>query len=253
MKKTLLALLASALLWPVAASALEFGVRGNYWMTSLDGEMKVTSGALTGTTVDMKDDLDLEDENLPGFEAFVGMGKHHLSVAYMASSTDGSATLNRQLVFDGNTYNVGEVVKSDLSLTTIDAVYQYDLFDFENVLAGFSLGPVVQVKFIDGEAKIRSATTGTSAGQDFTGAVPMVGVGAHLGILANILEARGRVTAIGYSGNSLVDGFVEAVVTPFPFLDIGLGYRALKLDADISDVLVDVGFTGPYMTVSLGW
>ena len=70
----------------------------------------------------------------------------------------------------------------------IDVDYMYDVVSLKNILAGFAIGAIGKVKYIEGQAKLNNATNGETT-QTFRLPIPMVGVGANLGILANILEA----------------------------------------------------------------
>jgi len=82
----------------------------------------------------------------------------------------------------------------------------------------------------------------------------MVGAGAHIGILANLLEARAKISGGGYSGDNLIyETLLELSLTPFPFLDIHGGYRYMKLKIDRSSIFVDSNFSGPYLGLSVGF
>ena len=75
----------------------------------------------------------------------------------------------------------------------------------------------------------------------------MVGLGAHVGILAGWLELRLRGVGMAYQGDSILDLQGEAALTPFPFLEIVGGYRHFSIDVDRDDVLLDYTQTGPYV------
>ena len=252
MKKTYLALslLLAVLLLPVSSLAFEVGARGYYWFPTLDGNVKVDDGT-PGTTIDFDKDLGIDDEDYPSVEAFVGLGDHHLSLTYTEIDYSGKKTLTRDIVFNGETYSVGAPVTSSIEYTMIDLHYQYDLLDLENILAGFSLGGVFQVKYLDGD--IRLKTTGIDEVEDITLPIPMVGVNLHLGILADILEARVRGTAIGYSGNTIYELMADISFTPFPFMDIHGGYKTFVIDIDEDDVIFDYDMTGPYVALTVSF
>jgi hypothetical protein len=76
----------------------------------------------------------------------------------------------------------------------------------------------------------------------------MVGVGTKIGLLANILEARAKVTGMGYSGDFFYDAMADISLTPIPFLNIHGGYRAMSVKTDsISDVYAKMDFYGSYV------
>ena len=256
MKKTYLtlSLLLAVLLLPVSSSAFEVGARGHYWFPSLDGNVQVDEGGIIGSNIDFDKDLGIDDENYPSVEAFVGLGNHHLSLTYTGIDYSGKETLTRDIEFAGETYYVGYLVSSSIEYSMIDLHYQYDVLDLENILAGFSLGGVLQVKYLDGDVSLKtSAGGGIDEQEDFTLPIPMVGVNLHIGILADILEARLRGTGIGYSGNSIYELMADVSWTPFPFMDIHGGYKTFVIDIDEDDVLFDYDMSGPYVALTVSF
>lgn len=236
MKIETLAAAAALLCAPLSAHALvglEVGARGSYWAPRLTGNL----GADGTADVDVQDDLNLDDgldKGLPGVEVFAWIGDHQLSVAGQRADYEGDASLK---------------------YTQYEGTYQWNLVDLENWIAGTSFGPVLHAKYFDGEAGDGSGTV------DFKMTVPMVGLGAHVGILADFLEVRARGLWMGYQGNSAVDAWGEVMMSPFPFTDLAVGYRYLKLDVDAADMpgssgdlVFDTVQQGPYvsLTIKLG-
>ena len=246
-----LALLLAVLLLPVSSFAFEVGARGHYWFPSLDGTVKVDESGIIGTTIDFDKDLGIDDENYPSVEAFIGLGNHHLSLTYTDIDYSGKKMLTRDINFEGRTYSAGSLVSSSFEYSMIDLHYQYDLLDLENILAGFSLGGVIQVKYLDGDVSLK--TTGIDEQEDFTLPIPMVGLNLHLGILADILEARVRGTAIGLSGNTIYELMADISFTPFPFMDIHGGYKTFVIDIDEDDVVLDYDMSGPYVALTVSF
>ncbi|MFH1673845.1 MAG: hypothetical protein ABIF87_10545 [Pseudomonadota bacterium] len=236
---------------PFSAYALEVGVRGYYWFPELDGDVTVDEGGTLGTTIDFEDDLGMDDESYPMVEAFVGLGDHHFSVSAMQVDYSGSETLTKTIYFKGEDYTATTAVESSLKYDMVDAEYQYDVIDLENILAGFSIGVIAKVKWVDGEVEIKSATE--TEKETFAAPIPMVGVGVHVGLIADILEARVKATGIGYSGNALYDVMGDISFTPFPFVDIHGGYRIIHLDIDVDDVELNYDMSGPYAAVTVSF
>jgi hypothetical protein len=111
-------------------------------------------------------------------------------------------------------------------------------------------------KYFDGNVRLHSSTIGSAYDntQDIHAPIPMIGLGAKIGLLANILEARAKIIGMGYSGSFFYDAMADVAVTPFPFFDIHAGYRAMSLKIDnISDVYANMSFTGPYVGVAVGF
>lgn len=244
-----------SLLCAGTASAFEVGARGAYWITTFSGEFQLDSDGVRGTLIDAQDDLGIEDEDFVFGEVWLWAGDHHLTLAGMKVDYSGDETLSEPIVFGGVTFPAGVQAESSLEYLMLDLTYQYDLIDLENVLAGFSLGPIVQVKYLDGEVKMegREPVSGLQIeeSETFRFPIPMLGVGAHLGVLADWVEVRARAAGITYQGNSLIEALGEVGVTPFPFLEIVGGYRYFSIDIDEQDVLLDYKQYGPYVGLSL--
>ncbi|MHB8910316.1 MAG: porin family protein [Syntrophales bacterium] len=240
-------LLASAM----PASAFEIGARALYWFPAFKADMKVNGAGLSGDNLNLKDDLGVGNSSSPSFEAFGGLGKHNLSLAYTPMDYSGSAMLGRLITFNGQTFAVGSRVDTDLKLRMVDLEYRYTLLDAENILAGFSLGAIGKIKYIDGEAKLSSAGKVTS--DTLRLPVPMAGLGARIGILLRLLEARLKATGVAYPDNYLYEGMADLAFTPLPFLDITAGYRAMRMHIDHSDTFLDSEFSGPYIGLTVGF
>ena len=239
-----------------AANALEFGARAYYWYPMLKADLRVDTELIPGTEMNLKDDLGIGNKGIPSVEAFLGTDKHHLSLMYTTVDYSGESRIGRNIRFMGKSYAANALVESDFKLQMLDLEYQYDLVNMENILAGFSLGLIGKIKYIDADVQLVSNTAGSVNNWEQSVAVPipMVGVGAHIGLLAKILEARAKITGIGYSGHMFYDAMADVSVTPFPFLDIHGGYRIMKLKIDgISDVYGDVEFSGPYVGLTVGF
>jgi outer membrane protein len=237
-------------IFTLPAGAFEVGARGSYWFPSLKATMKAGG---SGTEVNLKDDLGIGDSNTYSVEAFAGLGNHHLSLSYTPLDYSASTNIQKPINFNNKTYTAGSSVNTDLHLKMLDAEYQYDLLNFENILAGFSINLLGKIKYLDGEAKMNSTLTGEQK-QTFAIPIPMVGAGAHIGLIAKILEARAKVAGIGYSGNYFVDALADIAFTPFPFTRLSAGYRYMKIKIDnVSDTYGDMDFYGPYLGLTVAW
>ena len=233
------------------AGAFELGVRGMYWLPDLQGDIQVDNSGIVGTKVDLRDDLGIDNEAYPWVDVFTHIGKHHLTFSYYESNYKGSQYLKKNIVFNGEVFNINELVDTKIDYKSYDLMYQYDIVDWENILAGFSLGVVGRIKYLDGELSLRSATQSTK--QDFTAPIPMLGANFHMGLLADILEARVLFTGIGYSGNNCVDAQADVSLTPLPFIDINAGYRIFYLNGDIDDIKADFGTGGPFVGLTISF
>ena len=232
--------------------AFEIGARGLYWLPTFKADIKVDDSGVVGDRINLTSMLGVEDDvAFPSFEVFVGHGGHLLNLTYTAMDYSGSTILAQKIVFNGQTFAVGSRVNSSLDLKMFDAQYQYTLLDLENALAGVSFNLIGQIKYIDTEAKLSEPILKTGTDAALRSPLPMVGLGAHIGILLDILEVRAKVTGITYSGNYLYEVLADLSFTPFPFLDIHAGYKALRIKIDESDVFLDTEFSGPFVGLTV--
>jgi outer membrane protein len=255
MKKLLILCLSVLTLMATAlpAQGFEAGVRGYYWFPSLDGNIKYSDNSIQGTKLDLKDDLGFDDEYYPFGGIFLGLGDHHLSFSFYRADYDGRETLTQDINFGGEIFPAGHRIKSSLDYDVYDFTYQYDVLNLENVLAGFSLGLVGRVEVFDLEAEIRDETSGQSQKEDYTAPVPMLGLNFHLGILADILEARILATGMGYWDGYMVDAQAELLFTPIPYVDISAGYRTFWVDVDTNDLELNYNTSGVYAGITVGF
>ena len=242
------------LLFPaMPVSAFEIGVRGYYWFPGFKADMKADSAGLSGTDINLKDNLDVGTEAFPSVEVFGGLGSHHLGLTYTPITYSGSTVLAQPINFNGKVFAAGWNVDTDLKLRMLDLEYRYTLLNMENILAGFSLDAIGQIKYIDGEAKMNAPAAGTEADFTIRAPIPMVGVGAHVGLLLNILEARAKLTGISYSGNYLYEALADLSWTPFPLLDIHAGYKVIRVHLDRNDGYLNSEFSGPYVALTVSF
>jgi len=171
-------LLMFVLISPVAA--FELGVRGYYWFPTFHGDTKTGNPALPGSTIDVKSLTDVGNSGYPAVEAYGGLGKHHVSVMYTYIGNSDTKMLPSNVNFRGKAFTVGSNVESTLSLETLDIEYEYDVFKFKPLLAGFSLGVIGKIKHIEGELKMASGTLGENK-DTFSTTVPIGRAGSPCG------------------------------------------------------------------------
>jgi len=255
MKKTQLTALFFALVLlfcsALPAGAFEIGARGYYWFPSFKADMKSDSGAVTGSSINVQDVLNVDNQAFPSVEVFGGLGRSHLGLTYTPISYSASTVLASPITFSGQTFAAGNSVDTDLKLRMLDLEYRFTALNLENFMAGFSIDAIAQLTYLDGEAKIAGA--GTEAKESIQLPIPMVGVGVHIGLLLNLLEARAKVIGIGYSGNYFYEALADLSLTPFPLLDIHAGYKIIKMNLDESDLFLNTDFTGPYVAATVSW
>jgi outer membrane protein len=232
-----------------AASGFEVGARGAYWYPKLSGGAK--TNATLDTRFDFKDTLGVGDENVPFGEAFLRLGNTTLRVGYTQFAFDGNKTLTDNVTFNGTTYFVTDNVISSLDLKMLDGEVQYDFLRPDVGVAGFNLGLILKVKYVDGKVELRS--TARTETKDFKAPIPMIGAAAGVGFLKDMVRVDARAAGITYSGNHLYEADVYASFSPLPLFRIQGGYRYIDLEIDRDDTLVSFKLKGPYVGAQLSF
>ena len=227
-----------------AAPGFEVGVRGAYWFPKLTGSAQ--TNATGDTRFDFKDTLGVGDENIPFGEAYLRLGSTTLRVGYMALTFDGDKELTQTVVFNGTTFSATDNVISSLDMKMLDADLQFDFLRPDIGVAGFNLGLLLKVKYVDGEVELRSVSQGAVV-KDFKSPIPMLGAAAGVGFLKDMVRVDARAAGIAYSGNHLYDVDAYASFAPLPFVRIQGGYRYIDLKIDEDDTLASFKLSGPYV------
>jgi len=237
------------------ASAFEIGARAYVWFPDLKtSDIQTTIAGIQESNINAKDMLGIGNKATYSVEAYGGVGKHHVSFMFTPFGYSTDAVVSAALQYNGKSYPLGTPVHSDLSYSMFDLKYQRDLINLENILAGFSLGAIAQAKYSTGSFKLNAAAAGFDQSRSFDSVMPMIGLGAHIGILANLLELRAQATIGGTgSGNNTYEALADISLTPFPFLDIHAGYKMLQLKIDKNDYKMDTLYTGPYLALTVGF
>jgi outer membrane protein len=232
-----------------AASGFEVGVRGAYWFPELTGDAQTN---VTGDTrFDFKDTLGVGDENVPFGEAFLRLGNTTLRVGYAQFAFDGDKQLTQTVIFNGTTFSVTDNVISSLDMKMLDGEVQYDFLRPDAGVAGFNLGLLLKVKYVDGKVELRNSTTTET--KDFKAPIPMIGAAAGAGFLKDMVRVDVRAAGIAYSGNHLVDADACASFAPLPFVRIQGGYRYIGLKIDEDGTLASFKLKGPYVGAQISF
>ena len=232
-----------------AASGFEVGARGAYWFPKLTGSAQ--TDATGDTRFDFKDTLGVGDENIPFGEVFLRFGNTTLRVGYTQLTFDGDKTLTDNVTFNGTTFSVTDNVISALDMKMLDGEVQYDFLRPDVGVAGFNIGLLLKVKYVDGKVELRNSTTTQT--KDFKAPIPMIGAAAGIGFLKDMVRVDARAAGIAYSGNHLYDADAYASFAPLPFIRVQGGYRYIDLKVDQDGTLASFKLRGPYLGAQLSF
>lgn len=222
-----------------------FTLRTRYWHPWPSGDVFITLGGEpnTASTVDLKDDLDLDAGNEWMVGADVRMGRHRIRFAYEPLSFEGKNVLDRPVIYHGVTYPAGSSVTSDIDLTLYEAGYQYALVDKCNdTLWG---GLAAWVWTYDGTMK----TTGIDESRSFTHVYPVATFsGEHR--FGNWKVAGGVNVGGLATDRYVVDLEASAGVRLFGHLDLEVGYRWMEFDFHETTNKASMNFSGPFAGIA---
>ncbi len=217
-----------------------FEVRAYYWLTGFDAEIRVDGGDLSGTDIDVVDDLGLErSKGFPGVEATIKFAeKHKLKLNSIALKYSGSTIVDSQFTFNDVIYPAG--VKADTSMDVNLFIFNYE-YDFIREKEGY-----VSFRFgVEGVSTNVSIVTNDllSNSANISVGVPVIGLAARMNF-SEYVSMTGEVSGIAFDKSSMSDFTFYMDINPTRNVGLYLGYRAYRLDVDIDDKRGNIGWNG---------
>lgn len=220
------------------ADVLGFRVSAYSWQQEASGQVRAA-----GSDIDLKHDLDLDDEFNQDIELIL---EHpvpllpNVRLAHTRLDLSGKNTLNRNIEFDGTTFRDGAAIASDLDLTHTDATLYYELLD--NWL---SLDVGLTVRHFSGDVELR--TSGARASENYASTLPLLYISARAELPLTGLYVGASGNGISYSDSTLIDYRAHIGYETAIGLGAELGLRHFSLDYDDGDDEADVEVDGAYL------
>jgi hypothetical protein len=248
MLTTLLVAALLVLLAPDRTVAQIVEVEGRYWFANLDASTRVESDSIPGTRIDLGQDLDVDDANLPEVRLTFSTGlSSKLRFAYLQGNFDGDTTLGQSIQFSGTTFAANTRVDTELDLYygRIGWTWQFPV-----VPGIFKIGPLVELKGLVIDATVRSPGTGLRE----SGLVPMAfpTIGAMLSVTPiAALDIFAEVSGMTFgSYGHVVDAEAGLRFIPIRFLTLSAGYRVFDVRIEHDDDFAKLKLTGPFIGAS---
>ena len=232
-----------------------FRVEVNFVWAAVDTKIRIDPALnQPGTLIDTERDLGMDAvEFLPQVELTMLPGKNHLlRLNALTTRRSSQTTINRQITFDDQVYQVGELVDSELNLTLFGLTYGYRFVANEKAELAATLG--VQIASVDANAVVRSRVVRDS--EDGVAPIPLIGLEGRYEFKKNFAaEARAQYLGANIEDvdGSILDARIAATYRLNPYLVFGLGYRIFKIDIDSQNDsapgLVDLSVAGPLLFV----
>lgn len=188
-----------------------------------------------GTTLSGERDLGLRKQHwMPDFELTLLPGKRHLiRINGLNSRRDGQAMLNSTILFDGNTYSAGSLVKSTLNINLLGVGYGYRLIKTERYEVDTDIS--VQIASVEANAYVPANAQRTA--DSYVVPLPLIGVEGRWEVIPK-WQLLGRYQWLGGSGGD-VSGAIRdwRVGVQWQFsqhVGVGLHYRGFGINIDSS-------------------
>jgi hypothetical protein len=248
MLTTLLVAALLVLLAPERTLAQIVDIEGRYWFTDLDASTRVESGSIPGTRIDVGQDLDVHDANLPEVRLTFSTGlSSKLRLAYLQGNFDGQTTLGRSIQFSGRTFGANTRVDTDLDLYygRIGWTWQFPV-----VPGVFRLGPLVELKGLVIDTTVRSPGTGLRESALLPMAFPTVGAMLSVTPIA-ALDIFAEVSGMTFGSlGHVVDAEAGVRFIPIRFFALSAGYRVFDVRIEHDDDFAKLKLTGPFVGAS---
>jgi hypothetical protein len=233
------------------ATGERYGLEFAYglWNPSPDLQVSSESLGIPGTVVDLVSDFGITKKKLGEFRLVLKPAKKHkFRIGYtpIKYSVD-DAILHRQIVFNGQTFNVGLPVNAEANWKAWRFGYEYDFISRDR---GF-LGAVLEAKYTD--VKVNLASPVTTEFASAKAPIPAVGIIGR-GYLARNLSITGEFTLFRlrngdtdqYKG-SYYDFDVYGTLNFTNYVGAQLGYRSLDVSYTVKKDYGQFKLQGPYV------
>jgi hypothetical protein len=210
------------------------------------------SPVLQGTEIAAEDDLGLDDSQLlVQGELTLLPGTHHLvRLTGLSSHRSASEFIEKQIVFDDQTYLVGERVDSELNLTMVGLTYGYRFLVRDRAELTGTFG--IQVAQVDANALVRSRVLRDA--ESGVAPLPLVGLEGRFDFSKRwSFEGRAQYLTVNIDDvkGSILDWRAGLTWRANPHWLLGLGYRSFNVDVDSKNTgtpgFVDLTVSGPML------
>jgi len=202
------------------------------WFPNADIVVASERFGIEGTTIDFKTDLGLQNKKLPDLRLVLTPSRRHkFRFEFLPIKYEQTATLRKDVVFNGIRYRLGLPVNSTLNWKAYRIGYEFDFVAVNRGFAGF----VVEAKYTDVDVELISS------------------------LATEFARARAPIPAIGGIGrfyvvpNISITGEVTGVKIPD---SISKEYKAHYADVDIYGTLNftnNIGVQGGFRSIDVGY
>lgn len=204
------------------------------WFPAAELAVSSESLGIQGTSIDLKKDLGLQDQRLASLRLVLRPTKHSkFRLEFIPIKYDSSATLQRDIIFNGIRYPKGLPVNSTFDWKAYRFAYEYDVASGNRWFVGF----VLEAKYTDVQVQLAS-----SIANEFASArapIPALGGIARVYVVPNI-SITGEFTGFKLPENLIkdtaahyVDFDLYGTLNFTNYVGVQVGYRSLDLGISV--------------------
>jgi hypothetical protein len=218
------------------------------WDSSADMSLSNTALDLTGTTINLKNDLGAQDQRFPGFDLILRPSvKHKFRVQLVPVHYAPTATPRSPLNFGGQTFPAGVPISSKVHWRAWRFGYEYDAVVAPRGFLGF----ILDVKYTDVDASLTSAVGGTRSASS-RAPVPAIGgilrvyPMSHLGLTGEISGFKWPGGWIWSGSGDYLDFDAYATLNIVNAFGVEFGYRSFDVNYTVTNNSGSFKLKGPY-------
>jgi hypothetical protein len=223
------------------------------WFPTADLFLSSESLGIRGTTIDFKNDLGVQDEKFPAFHVQLRPTKRNkLRFQLVPINFTQTATLTRDIVFNGQRYSIGLPVSSSLDWKAYRFGYEFDVISRDRGFLGF----ILEAKYTDVTATLTvPALGGRPAINEFDRAqapIPAIGgtgrfyIVPNISITADITGFRLPDNVVKDASGHYVDVDIYGTMNFSNNVGVQAGYRSLDLGYAFKTDSGTFTLKGPY-------
>jgi len=237
---------------PATGENYHIEASAGFWNPSAAMTISSQSLGIVGTTIDFKKDLGLKDQRFGELHAVLKASrKHKFRFQYIPIKYTQLATINRNIVFNGQLYRVGLPVSSSLDWKAYRFGYEYDFIVKDRGFGGF----ILDFKYTDVRASLKTPNLELDEFAHAQAPIPALGGIVRVYLVPNI-SITGELTGI-----KVPDSVSEDFKAHYADLDIygtvnftnnigaQVGYRSFDLGYVVQDDTGSFELRGLYFGV----
>ncbi|HZR26096.1 MAG TPA: hypothetical protein VFA59_21035 [Vicinamibacterales bacterium] len=235
---------------PATGESYHIEASAGFWFPTAD--MTVTSEGLgiPGSSINAENDLGFPtSKRLPEFQVTLRPARSHkLRMQYIPIQFDGSNTVTRSIVFNGQNYRFGTLVNSTLDWKAWRFNYEYDFITTNRGYGGF----ILEAKYTDVRVDLNAPQLGLAEFAHARAPIPALGGIFRVYVVPNI-SITGEVTGFKlptvqnkYAGH-YVDVDVYGTLNLTNNVGVQGGYRALDMGYLVNADTGSFTLRGPYV------